>query len=327
MKKNLRRKSKAFIFSVCLLEAVSCCAVKAETVNSNALNSEEVNVEAMDASGTTVRQTDGGSAAGSDIETIDLQAAADNYNLQTEAPAADPSGAKVEIPAMTYEEFPKIDGSLACVPLMENLAIKITGCSEIEAEETLSDFSNTNPCYLYLAKGERDLLLAYEPADETKQKLGDYAPLTMEPVGRDGLVFIVNKDNPVESLTKEQLYAIYTGKITNWKEVGGLDQPIKVFSRPETSGSQTLMRKLLLGDAEMAEGMTEKVESMEGIIDRLLDYDNSASAIGYSVYYYASSMYDQPALKFLSVDGVQPSTDSIRTGKYPLINDFYVVTN
>ncbi len=235
--------------------------------------------------------------------------------------------AEEKTPAIPYEEYPRIDGSLACVPLMEALAVKITGCSQIEAEETLSDFSNTNPCYLHLAKGERDILLAYEPADETKQEIAHYAPLTMEPVGRDGLVFIVNKDNPVESLTTQQIYDIYTGRITNWKEVGGNDQPIKAFSRPETSGSQTLMRKLLLKDAEMIEGVTERIESMEGIINRLLDYDNSANAIGYSVYYYASAMYDQPALKFLAVDGVEPSTDSIRTKEYPLLNDFYVVTN
>ena len=149
----------------------------------------------------------------------------------------------------------------------------------------------------------------------------------MEPVGKDALVFLVNKDNPVESVTKEQIREIYTGKITNWKTVGGADEEIAAFRRPETSGSQTLMRKLLIGDTEMLEGQMEQIDSMEGIINRLMDYDNSANALGYSVFYYASSMYDQPDLKFLAIDGVAPSNETIRSGEYPLVNDFYCVTN
>ena len=231
------------------------------------------------------------------------------------------------VPQMEYSEFPRIDGSLACVPLIEALAMKCTGCSEEEAEETLADFVNTNPSYLELAKGNRDIILAYEPAESTKEQLKELPELTMESVGRDALVFIVNKDNPVESLTKDQLKDIYTGKIKNWREVGGADEEIKVFSRPETSGSQTMMRALLLGDADMAEAVTEEVPSMEGIIRALKDYDNSASAIGYSVYYYASMMFSQPDLKFLAVEGIEPSNETIGSDTYPLVNDFYCVTN
>ncbi|MBQ1312146.1 MAG: substrate-binding domain-containing protein, partial [Blautia sp.] len=201
--------------------------------------------------------------------------------------------------SMSYEEYPRIDGSLACVPLCEALAVKATGCTQMQAEETMSDFTNTNPCYLQLAEGNRDILLAYEPAEETKQQLLSYPPLDMQPIGKDALVFIVNKENPVESVTTDQIRAIFTGDIRNWKEVGGADMEIAAFRRPETSGSQTMLRKLLLGDAQMIDEQMETVPSMEGIIDRIRDYDNSANALGYSVYYYASAMYGQEDLKFL----------------------------
>ena len=250
----------------------------------------------------------------------DQNAFGEDSGGNTEAPA-------VEAPQMDYSQFPRIDGSLACVPLIEALAVRCTGCSEEEAEDTLSDFVNTNPSYLELAKGNRDIILAYEPAETTKEQLKEFPELTMEAVGRDALVFIVNKDNPVESLTTQQLKGIYTGKITNWSEVGGEDQEIMVFSRPETSGSQTMMRCLLLGDADMAEAVTEEIPSMEGIISALKDYDNSANAIGYSVYYYASMMFSQPDLKFLAVAGTEPSNETIRSDAYPLVNDFYCVTN
>ena len=231
----------------------------------------------------------------------------------------------VSAPQISYEQYPHFDGSLACVPLIEKLASRITGCTEEQAEGILSDFSNTNPCYSYLAKGERDIVIAYEPAQETVNQIENWNDLVLEPVGKDGLVFIVNKDNPVESLSAQQLYDIYTGKITNWKDVGGSDEKIAVFRRPEQSGSQTLMRKLLMGDADMETGESEEISSMEGIITRLKDYDNSSNAIGYSVYYYASAMFDQPDLKFLKIDGTAPSEESIGSGTYPFVNEFYCV--
>ena len=230
-------------------------------------------------------------------------------------------------PQMSFEEYPRVDGSLACVPLLEALAVEATGCTPEEAEETLNDFTNTNPCYLQLAEGNRDLLLVYEPADSTKEELEKYDPLEMTPVGRDALVFMVNENNPLESITKEQLIGIYTGEITNWSQVGGADEEIKVFARPETSGSQTMMRKLLLGDRGMVEGQFERIETMEDMVMVIQKYDNSSNALGYSVYYYASEMMGEPGLRFLSVEGVAPSNETIADGSYPLINDFYCVTN
>lgn len=239
------------------------------------------------------------------------------------------AGADVQLPSMTLEEFPVIDGSLANVPMIEELMMRSTGCSEMQADERLNAcFSNTNPCYLNLAAGERDLCIAYEPAQETVEQLKEYDPLDMTPIGKDALVFIVNENNPVDELTTEQLMDIYTGKIRNWKEVGGEDIPIEAFTRPETSGSQTLMRSLLIGDADMTdETYYHRVQSMEGMVDAIKeDYDNTKMAIGYSVYYYVDAMMGTGGLKFLKVDGVEPSNETIASGEYPLVNDFYVVT-
>ena len=231
------------------------------------------------------------------------------------------------VPHMSYEEFPRIDGSLACVPMIEALAQKVTGCTEEEAESTLDDFTNTNPCYLQLAEGNRDILLVYEAAEETREMLKDYDPLDIRELGKDALVFLVNEDNPVESLTVQQVYDIYTGRITNWSEVGGNDVEIKAFLRPETSGSQTLMRKLILGDAKLIEGQFEQIPTMEGMINRLKDYENNSNALGFSVYYYASSMHQVPGVRLIRVEGVEPSNETISNGEYCLVNPFFVVTN
>ncbi|MBQ8306006.1 MAG: substrate-binding domain-containing protein [Blautia sp.] len=235
--------------------------------------------------------------------------------------------AEETIPHMAYEEFPRIDGSLACVPMIEALAQRVTSCTEAEAERILDDFTNTNPCYLELAQGNRDILLVYEAAEETKKQLEEYETLDIRELGKDALVFLVNEDNPVESLTVQQIYDIYTGKITNWSEVGGNDVEIEAFLRPETSGSMTLMRKLILGDAELIEGQFEVIPTMEGIINQLKEYENDANALGFSVYYYASAMHQVPGVRLIRVEDVEPSNETIKTGEYPLVNPFFVVTN
>ena len=139
-----------------------------------------------------------------------------------------------------------------------------------------------------------------------------------DPIGRDALVFIVNGQNPVESLTRSQLVDIYAGRITNWSEVGGPDQPIVAFQRDGTSGSQTLFKKLLMGSEPLMEAPTElRPGMMGGLIDGLAGYSGAGNALGYSVFYYASEMYQKPGLKFLAVDGVAPSAETIGDGSYP----------
>ena len=63
---------------------------------------------------------------------------------------------------------------------------------------------------------------------------------------------------------------------------------------------------------------------MRELIDELASYNNEGSALGYSVFYYASYMYQQPGLKMIAVDGVEPSDETIADGSYPLLNEFYV---
>ena len=136
----------------------------------------------------------------------------------------------------------------------------------------------------------------------------------------------MNEENPVKSLTRQQLKDIYAGKITNWKEVGGDDLDIVAFQRSEDSGSQTLFKKLLIQGGELMDPPTELAPTAMGeLVDSLAAYNNSANAIGFSVYYYIDQMYSQPGLRLLAVDGVEPSNDTIASEKYPLCNEFYAV--
>jgi len=226
----------------------------------------------------------------------------------------------------TADDFPKLDGSTANIPLAQALAKLFLGMNDLETEDFVA-FNTTPASYKNLADRACDLLLVYEASDETKQALDDMgAELEYFPIGKDALVFIVNENNPVKSLTQQQIIDIYTGKITNWSEAGGADLAIAAFQRDPTSGSQALMKKLVMKDVPMAEAPTEFTPmEMGDLIDRLAEYDNNGGAIGYSVYYYASLMYTRPGLKFIGVDGVAPANETIAAGEYPYTNDFYAV--
>ena len=174
------------------------------------------------------------------------------------------------------------------------------------------------------SRGVLGRLLGHGTAKEELQEAN--VELEQKPIGVDALGFIVNEDNPVQALTQQQLRDIYAGKITNWKDVGGKDQEIVAFQRGEDSGSQTLFKKLLIQGGELMTPPSELAPAAMGeLVDSIADYNNSANAIGFSVYYYIDQMYSKPGLRLLAVDGVTPSNDTLADGSYPLCNDFYAV--
>ena len=108
--------------------------------------------------------------------------------------------------------------------------------------------------------------------------------------------------------------------------MGGEDLDIVAFQRGEDSGSQTLFKKLLIQGGELMDPPTELAPAAMGeLVDSIAAYNNSANAIGFSVYYYIDQMYSQPGLRLLAVDDVTPSNDTIADESYPLCNEFYAV--
>ena len=219
-----------------------------------------------------------------------------------------------------------MDGSTANLPMMAEIMSQVCGISLEEAED-LTVCAKTPQAWENIVNGTADILLVYEAAEDTKAILeASGVELEITSVGRDALVFINNEKNPVDNLTQQQLIDIYTGKITSWNEVGGDNLNIVAYQRVETSGSQSLFKKLLMKNIEPVDAPREyRPSEMGELIDELASYNNEGSALGYSVFYYASYMYQQPGLKMIAVDGVNPSDETIANGSYPLLNDYYVV--
>ncbi len=247
------------------------------------------------------------------------------------APTAEPTSAPAPTPTpeqfrFTRENFPRLNGSTAMVPLGQAIASVMLGETREQVAD-LTNFSRTTQSYRELMWGQADLLISGAPPQgiyDEKEENGFEWDISLFAV--DGLVFVVNESNPVDNLTTEQIQGIYSGKITNWKEVGGDDVEIVPFQRNEEAGSQTAMKKLVMGDIPLMEAPAEYVSGAMGdLVKVVASYNDSAAAIGYTVYYYAHDMKMADGLKIIAVDGVQPSAETIRSREYPFINDSYVV--
>lgn len=236
-----------------------------------------------------------------------------------------PVGASAEQPfRFTRENFPQMDGSTSLVPLGTGIASALLGLDREEAG-ALIQFNRTTQSFRNLREGYCDIVIAAEPKNEVFQEMEAAGfQYEIQQIATEALVFVVNEDNPVDNLTTEQIQGIYTGAITNWAQVGGNDAPIEAFQRNATAGSQVMMEKLVMQGKAMMEVPTAMVPGeMAGLIEAVKSYDNSASAIGYTVYYYAADMQMASGLKILSVDGVTPSTATLQDGSYPFRNGYY----
>ena len=231
-----------------------------------------------------------------------------------------------ECPRFSLEEYPHVDGSTSMLPLSRALMMASTGVSAQEAELRISH-SKTTLSFYALVSGEADLLLVARPAQEAFDYAEDMGvELEMRPIGVDALVFLTSDKNPVDSLTQQQAVGIYTGAITNWKEVGGADAEIVAYQRNETSGSQVMMENVVMDGQPMTDAPVEyRPSEMGALVDEVASYRNSADAIGYSVYYYVTEMYLREGVKLLAIDGVAPSNETIASGEYPYTQYSYAV--
>lgn len=229
----------------------------------------------------------------------------------------------------TEENYPKMGGSLANLPLGEAVTATVLGIDRETASSMITFEGSTTDNYEALVDGTFDIILAYEMSEDAKAYCEEKGvELEMTAIGADALVFICSLENEVEGLTKEQIEEIYKGNITNWSEVGGSDHDIIPYQRNKDSGSQTLFDKLVaLGDELMEAPKDIQVGSMIGLLEAVADYENSADALGYTVYYYLTNMESDKlsTSKLLSVNGVVPTNETIASGEYPYVNDFYVV--
>ncbi|KPU43879.1 phosphate-binding protein PstS 1 precursor [Oxobacter pfennigii] len=232
-------------------------------------------------------------------------------------PSVPPAGLADELSGL----WARIDGSTATIPLTTALHGLFSGIGSPPTHYTTAN------AYYNLFHGSSDLIFVTYPSEKELSEAHNLGiELDVIPIAKDALVFLANIENPVDGLSLEQLRNIYTGKITGWKALGGLDENIVPYQRTQGSGSQTLLLKLVMDGLEPMDPPSEWLaESMGALVEVVSSYDNAREAIGYSMFYYVNNMYGNSRFKLLEVDGVKPSRDTITRGEYPLEDYYYAV--
>lgn len=136
-----------------------------------------------------------------------------------------------------------------------------------------------------LVQGECDASLSSEPVEIAVEAAGragqwvDASKLVFHVVETDTIVFVVHPSNPVRSLTWEQLRDIHLGKIRNWSEVGGRDQPITVFADTPTGGTRAMVRSVVMRGQEYAKS-TVSVSAVKKVAEQVAAEPRGIGALG-----------------------------------------------
>lgn len=229
------------------------------------------------------------------------------------------------------DDLPILDGKDSLFPLC---AAMVNATYPPEAFSNLGSSTSTylGPMgyYKYLSWEEVDIRFdtapKYEFEDIYYPEDSD-VPMQFEHIllGGQGLVFFTHADNPVDSLTQDQLRDIYSGKITNWAEVGGADTPILPYQHEDYSDAQAALRRCM-GAVPLAQAPTEIRRYLSGDGgEYLADYRNSPGAIGFTFSAYTDQLVEKHPIKLLAADGVYPDGETIGQGDYPVTEPIYMV--
>lgn len=230
------------------------------------------------------------------------------------------------------ENRPRLDGATAAYPLYASAFFALNTFPDDMPYYQMKDcclaISRTPEAYKKIIADKADIIFVAQPS-EGQKKLAQQASvkLTYTPFAREAFVMIAHADNPVTTLSQQQVRDIFSGKITHWNEVGGDKRPIAVWQRPQDSGSQsTMLAKVMKETPMLPPKETEVAQGMGGVIRKVAEYQNSRGAIGYTFRYYATKMNSNVGIKLLAIDGVEPTVETIRNGSYPFVVDVYMVT-
>jgi phosphate transport system substrate-binding protein len=190
--------------------------------------------------------------------------------------------------------------------------------------------NTTSTAYRRLIDGETDIVFCYEPSQaEIDAAAAKGKRFNMTPVAKDAFVFIVNEKNALNNITTKQIRDIYSGKVSNWKSISSVDEPIIPYQRSENSGSQSTLQSIMKGSKLIRPilGGEYLPNTMSGMVRTVVsDFYNYNAAIGYTFLFYLNNMAGSTGTKVLSVDGATPNAQNLRNGAYPFTQTVYAVT-
>ena len=258
----------------------------------------------------------------------------------------------VGIEDISFENYPKVDGSTSARALNQMIACKLLGVryewsepitqlafyewqiipNEEDVPEQYRNFfwqhvktSQTNGAFMNLIDGNADIILTHRTVSPDEKAHANAVGVTLieTSIALDAFVFVVNKNNPVKSLTVEQIQKIYIGEITNWQQVGGKNANMNVFTRPRNSGSEEVFRTLVMGGLEPADFPVDPIPVMTQVVDEVVRFED---AICYTFNNYKDCIVRVPdnVMPKIAVNGIFPSENTVKNRTFPFISEVHV---
>jgi phosphate binding protein len=224
------------------------------------------------------------------------------------SPSASPS-ASASAPAETVSGSVIAVGSSALAPLAQGVADKFMAEDAYKGVSVTVQAGGSGTGLSQVSDGQADIgnsdIFAEEKLDADKA-----AELVDHKVAVVAMAAVAHKDVGVDNLTKQQLVDIFTGKITNWKDVGGADQKIVIVNRPSSSGTRATFEKYALGTTtEDLPGSIQ--EDSSGTVQKLVS--ETPGAIGYLALSYLDDSFI-----VLKYEGVEATSENVATNAYPV---------
>jgi phosphate transport system substrate-binding protein len=176
-----------------------------------------------------------------------------------------------------------------------------------------------------LINGGTDICDASRPMKDSEKvqvKARHGKDVTEIPVALDGVAIYVHQSSPVQSLTPAQLKGIYTGRITNWRDVGGKDGTIVPYSRENNSGTYVFFKEHVLSNEDFA----REIQTLPGTAAVVNAVSKDPASIGYGGAAYSQGIREVPIRRDDTSEPVAPSLQTVQSGQYPLSRNLFFYT-
>jgi phosphate transport system substrate-binding protein len=170
-----------------------------------------------------------------------------------------------------------------------------------------------------VSAGTSDIGTSSRDLKDEEQDLG----LIDTPIAFDGIAVIVNPGNSVDGLSTDQLRQVFSGEITNWRDVGGDDRPINLVNRDEASGTREAFKKIVMGEDAVFDRSAVVLPGTGQVRDVVA---RSEGAIGYISVGFVDPRFTGTSVKALAIDGVEPSEATVATKEYPIARTLHFFT-
>jgi len=250
---------------------------------------------------------------------------------------------------ISFENYPKTDGSTSTRALRQMIGCKLLNvrydwvqnvvlewnltANQDDIPEQYKDLlseniwstSQTHGAFVNLIDKNVDIILTHRKISPEEKNYAETKGVSLveTAIASDAFVFVVHKNNPVRSLTVNQIQQIYTGEITNWSEVGGNNAEMKVFTRPRNSGSEEVFREIVMDGLEPSDFPEQEIGGMAGVF---IEINQNEDGICYTFNNYKEMTARVPnsQIPTIAINGISPNGSTIENKTFPFISEVHV---